>query len=149
MQKCFKLLRICKAAGNMRFLLVITFPIVPATVGCPVHNLREGIIDLCEGNGNLITLHAAIALIEFLFGLMSEIMTGRIACFKGEDAIRSEMPLHGCKQSFLIFAAQESLKGISSQQDEPVLHSKLEGTRVSLHPADIQILFFCFRSEEH
>src|SRR6266498_1644856 len=127
----------CKATGNVGFLLVIMFSIIPAPIGCPIHNLCERIIDLCKGNGNLMTFHACIALIEFLVGLISEIMTGRISCFKGEDAIGCKMSLNGGEECLLIFAAQESLKGISGQQDELKLIPKVKRARVRFDPVDI------------
>src|ERR1043165_7239053 len=102
-----------KSTGDMRFLLAILFTVAPAPVGCPIHNLSERIIDLCKGNGNLMTFHAHIALIEFLIWLIREIMTRGIPRFKREDAMGHKVPHNGGEECLLIFAAQESLKCIS------------------------------------
>src|SRR5215510_13529539 len=98
-----------ETTGDMCFLLLIMFSIVPAAEGYPVHHLSNRVIDLCKRDRNPMTFHADIALIELLLGLIGKIMTGGVARLEGEDAIRRKMPLHRREQRFLILTSQKGL----------------------------------------
>ena len=88
MQERLEFLRVGKPAGNVCFLLVIVFSIVPASIGCPVDDLGDWIVGLCGGNGDLIPLDTDVTLIELFSRLIGQIVTGWIARLKRKDTAR-------------------------------------------------------------